>query len=513
MLVISDKNLQFDKSHLQTELTNKKIETLTGQSKTQVTSGGVGTGLRTIAGYSQKFTYANWGQAVNAAKGQTHQVTVGKKRVESVTKQNCSAFYEREEKIAKSKQEVLERVSAAPATLTEAFKKRSSQDAVGPFKTSLAGKTLLYQAAYMSGDMFAVGGALRLDSKTRALIIYDDNTENAAKRLLDFYLKQCDAIRILAVKVNDAKAEYKAFGETPNNMTLAGIKSTQHVFFQSPGGATKLVGDQLSSKWGNSPLRGDWISKELWHVKRIDRFLELKNVAKNNRYVVVWTRFSGKGATVGAAAGAHPELDSSYAMLRQVISQRANFNRKIIVVGPDRRNKLGTLTSDSNVSIWGEYYRDPKWPKGTDRAMEYGVFTRMQEDPWNNDVVHLGMRSGAMDAAALLNMKTYFIEDANNQQIDRTKKWTLASNTNDYYKRIDVEYLPTLTGQIMSKNPQLSLEEVQKVKKVLKYRAGNGPNPGSMPLKITQAADAVGSPWARGFSNTDIQKVVNLLKT
>nr|BFE97227.1 hypothetical protein GCM10020185_77630 [Pseudomonas brassicacearum subsp. brassicacearum] len=57
--------------------------------------------------------------------------------------------------------------------------------------------------------------------------------------------------------------------------------------------------------------------------------------------------------------------------------------------------------------------------------------------------MHLGMRSGAMDAAALLGMRTRFIENAGNEQIARTTKWTGATNTNLLYQRIPVAELPT----------------------------------------------------------------------
>lgn len=66
--------------------------------------------------------------------------------------------------------------------------------------------------------------------------------------------------------------------------------------------------------------------------------------------------------------------------------------------------------------------------------------------------MHLGMRSGAMDAAALLGMRTRFIENAGNQQIARTSKWVGASNSNPLYQRIPVSELSTRTARAMAKH-------------------------------------------------------------
>lgn len=485
-------------------------------SKTQVTKWGPQ--LKKIIDATQTFTFADWRYAVLAALNAAHTVMVGKKRVVAVGAGQSTTFYANEELVYQSKTAILGRVAKAPGELNLRFAGRSSKSAAQSFAAALSYKTLIYQAAYMSGDMFAVGAALRLNGDTRVLLIYESATEAAAKKLFDFYQKQCggSAARILAVEVPDAKDQYKKFGAgwpakptIEGELTLYQIKQTPHVLFQSPGGATAIVGKAIGGNWGSSTLRQDWATTELYHKTKIDRFLAAKGITPNGRYVILWTRFSGKGATLASGPGAHPELDISYELIRQVIAQRTHFNRSIIIVGPDRHGKLAALAAPPHVQVWGEYYR-VKWTRGMDRAMEYAVFTRMQEDPWNCDVVHLGMRSGAMDAAALLNMKTYFIEDAANQQLERTQKWTGTANDNDYYKRIDVANLPTLTGQILHIAPTMPIDQVQLVKKLLKFRARTGPDPGRVPTAVRDAANQLAG-WQRGLGAADVTKIVTAL--
>lgn len=452
-------------------LTNSAIMKLTGQSKTQV--GKSGGNLRQIAGFEQSFTFANWKVAWAAAAGQKHDVMVGKKRWRSVAANNRNplAIYDHEETMLTQKRD-LGRAAARQAAAVDAS--WSTAPSLQRLRLGIGRKKLIYQAGYMSGDMFAIGAALRLRDDTAALIIYDAATAGQARRLFDFYLKQRNGVFVARVKVDDARLRYQQFAAEPwvdqptdpGASLLFDLKNSDPRPFSlwGPGGATKLVAEQLGSGQARQPssLRQHWTPLDDYRRRKLDAYLTSKNVVAGQRYVVVWTRFSGKGVDrTNTVAGAHPELDVSYAMIRQIVAASDQFDRRVIIVGPARARKLDTL---ANAAFWGEYYRFlPKLPGG-DRAAEYGVFVRMEEDAWNCNVVHVGMRSGAMDAAALLNMRTIFVEDQGNAQIARTTKWTGAGNDNPFYQRLDVAALPTLTGRILHLYPTLSLPEVRAVK-------------------------------------------------
>jgi hypothetical protein len=383
---------------------------------------------------------------------------------------------------------------------------------------SVGGKTLLYQAAYMSGDMFAIGAALKLDSTTRLVILHTKTELEKAKRLLSFYLGQCSESRILLVEVTNSNDAYRGFPDdyktgtktTPN--VLVELAKAPRVLFKSPGGATSIVAAKRKDGWKGDDLRTAWSPREAWHIDEIDKFLTAKAVVKNARYLVLWTRFSGKGATKGGVPGAHPELDIGYNMIRQIVRRRSDFDRRIVIVGPDRGGKLdGIATADPNVTNWGEYYIGVTWTQGLDRAGEYGPFVRMADATWGCDIVHLGMRSGAMDAAALLGMRTLFVENADNPQIDRTKKWTGEKNDNPVYERVGVSALPTLTGEIMRKHVTLPYSDVLKVKAQVKAMNADSR---TAPLRDQGlqniANDYVGH--VRGLKTGDLDNLVEKLK-
>ncbi|ROM93194.1 MULTISPECIES: hypothetical protein [Pseudomonas] len=335
--------------------------------------------------------------------------------------------------------------------------------------------TYYYQGAYMSGDQFAVGAALRHDPSSRLILLYAAADEAAAKRLVKFYGTSCGvkAARLLPVLVTDAKAACETcrlvVDARINKSALPPFTDAVLGFLAGVangaklcpvGGATTdvaasvLSGDGKGSiaKWDNV----DPNTNRYW-AYRLDKFLGLKGVVKGQSYVIVWTRFSGKDG------GAHPELDDSWTGLGQVCHRLLKKGRNVIVVGRPRTNrdlnvKLTThlgqldqadgLVSRANLQVWGEYWKlDNGNPNqkiiGPNRAAEYAIFLRMKSAEWNCKLVHLGMRSGAMDAAALLGMRTRFIENAGNEQIARTTKWTGATNTNLLYQRIPVAELPT----------------------------------------------------------------------
>lgn len=330
-----------------------------------------------------------------------------------------------------------------------------------------------FQGAYMAGDQFAVGAALAHDLKSRLILLYQLGEEPAAKKLLKFYGASCKLTydRLLLVRVEDSRSACKScnefVGHRINKETyhLAGTlrfleRMHPRAIFCPVGGATtslaKSVLEQrdrgILAKWDNVDP-----NKNLYWAYRIDKFLRKKGVEKRQNYVIVWTRFSGKDG------GAHPELDDSWTGLAQVCRGLLEKGLRVIVVGRPRSSKdikvkmehhLDKLDVEQGLvarhllQIWGEYWKDDEGEASNDitgphRAAEYGIFLRMISRAWDCRLVHLGMRSGAMDAAALLGMRTRFIEDKNNPQIERTTKWTGPDNTNLLYQRIPVTELPT----------------------------------------------------------------------
>ncbi|MBN9660999.1 MAG: hypothetical protein J0H49_22600 [Acidobacteria bacterium] len=338
-----------------------------------------------------------------------------------------------------------------------------------------------YQGGYMSGDQFAVGAALAFDGTARLILLYAEADRNAAARLVRFYAASCRLTkdRLLVVQVPNAKdavescrqlVDHRIDADKPMPDLPDGLKFLLKIPARGAklcpvGGATTDVaasvmsgkGDQIVAKWdGVDP------NKNRYWAYRVDKFLNLKGIVKGQKYVILWMRFSGK------EGGAHKELDDSWTGLGQICHAFLKKQRNVILVGRPRQNRdvhakmkqhLDKLSANDPVDrdrlkIWGEYWKSEGGNPNTkiigpNRAAEYAIFLRMKSAEWKCSLVHLGMRSGAMDAAALLGMHTRFIEQAGNEQIKRTTKWTGKDNTSTLYKRAEVSELSTKTARDM----------------------------------------------------------------
>ncbi|MFJ2485355.1 hypothetical protein [Pseudomonas sp. NPDC087639] len=333
--------------------------------------------------------------------------------------------------------------------------------------------TFYYQAAYMGGDQFAVGAALKSKPTSRLILFYSDNPQEtgSAKSLISFYGVSCGLTRdrLLPVKVADSKAACKVASDVVDarlnktaNPAMAGldflglIPRISGATLNPVGGATTHVAASVMAGDGKGNVSGwtdvDPASNSYW-AYRVDKFLGRKGIVRSAKYVIVWTRFSGQDG------GAHPELDDTWMGLAQVCRGLLKAGKNIIVVGkpkghdslPEKLNaSMDQLdiagppaVSRNGMQIWGEYWKNENEETfngkiiGPNRAAEYAIFLRMARG-WGCKLVHLGMRSGAMDAAALLGMRVRFIENTGNEQIERTTKWTGGSNTNKLYQRIQV---------------------------------------------------------------------------
>ncbi len=369
-----------------------------------------------------------------------------------------------------------------------------------------------------------MGGALGKETTARLIMVYQNDEETAAKRLVAFYVGSCKLTsnRLLLLPVGDSKDAYWEIDKWAHKRNWT-IKADA-LKFLSPiplarrltvGGATTTMAASVLDET-QTGIRANWQqvnpNENSYWASRIDEFLGRRGIHRANQYVIVWIRFSGK------AGGAHAELDDSWTGLGQVVHELLKTpTLNIIVVGKPRDNKdirdkirkhSPGDADNARLSVWGEYWKmeskeliDGKEDvMGKNRAAEYGIFLRMIDKSWSCKLVHLGMRSGAMDAAALLGMKTLFLENFENKQIKRTEKWTGADNTNPLYQRIPVSQMPTWTARTM----------IHGYKKVV--RADD--TPAYKPEQLTPDSDAYNEFMGmkavmRGYSTDDLALIVS----
>ncbi len=197
-------------------------------------------------------------------------------------------------------------------------------------------------------------------------------------------------------------------------------------------------------------------------VTKIDQAAEYVLQLKRNRlaplaqrYVVLWVRFSGK------RGGPHPQHDTSYLGLTQLIQIARVANLGVILAGDRapsvaKQNKL--IRSISRVA-WDlrEIWKDPLWgqvtaaadPTENPRILQLQFFDCLNRKL--GGLLHLGMRSGNLEAFSLMGHRVYYMEERGIRDHARMEAWHTPSYgktiTGPRYDRIIIEQPPTRTGK------------------------------------------------------------------
>jgi hypothetical protein len=160
--------------------------------------------------------------------------------------------------------------------------------------------------------------------------------------------------------------------------------------------------------------------------------------------VVLWSRQSGK------RGGAHPELDSSYAGIRQLARALLDCGKPVTVLlaGDERNDKLNAfanLPGMDNVISVSDMWEDTVWKEqfGSAKFLAQFAFYKYLAEEYN--VIHIGMRSGMLESMALLGMKTFYLEGAGSGSAGRMGAFSGAGIT---YSRIVIGSAPGVTGRI-----------------------------------------------------------------
>lgn len=194
-----------------------------------------------------------------------------------------------------------------------------------------------------------------------------------------------------------------------------------------------------------------------------------RDVPPANRYVVLWSRFSGK------RGGPHPQHDTSYKGLGQMIQLAADNKLGVILAGDrswnaEKRNKP---VPNEHLVEWDlrEVWATPEWARlvasvpGDNRRLlnprilqlhllDYLNRTagRKVDEKWGG-LVHLGMRSGNLEAFALAGHRVFYMEEVNNKERARMELWhtKLSGNpdTGPRYDRLLLKEPPTRTGKFI----------------------------------------------------------------
>ena len=298
----------------------------------------------------------------------------------------------------------------------------------------------IVQCGYMSGDTYTAAALLKLDPGITILLIKDTKASGAYADKSGVIRKIYEESGVLAQVVQidlsattigvkdlwDAVQENYRTGKRVPSPRSSGtlldnkLRDLCHLYQptgQWPRSITAVTG-LLASKWQADPALTQKKIAEAWSIGKLptdlkfamykfmaDKFAKTEFDIRNN-VLVLWSRQSGK------KGGAHLELDSSFEGIRQLAWYFAEEDPRatVLLAGDEKNGKLADLaTRYAQVVDVSEMWKDPVW------ATRFGKATFLGNSPSLSTSlrykgIHLGMRSGMLEAMALLGMQTFFLE-------------------------------------------------------------------------------------------------------
>ncbi|WP_224247383.1 hypothetical protein [Hyalangium gracile] len=198
---------------------------------------------------------------------------------------------------------------------------------------------------------------------------------------------------------------------------------------------SQIVGAMRES-WGMKGL--SLIEFDKFAEKIIQKCVDTRDheLLRKKRYAVLWVRFSGK------KGGPHPQHDTSYRGLKQLITLCQKVGLGVILCGDrawldSKKIKLEKLATESKSSTFidlTEMWERFEWKSS---LMTLSVEERLKPiksriaqiallDYLNRrtlGLVHLGFRSGNLEAYSLIGHRVYYMEEKGNKEAKRMVMW------------------------------------------------------------------------------------------
>jgi hypothetical protein len=170
--------------------------------------------------------------------------------------------------------------------------------------------------------------------------------------------------------------------------------------------------------------------------------------------VVLWSRQSG------ALGGLHPEHDSSYQALAQLVELFDSQDKSVMLVGDDPGSKLGGRLRLNDEGTKLEIKVDERFRKavrlgefwsrsglrGKPRTAQFAFFEHLRQ--LVPTLTHVGMRSGNLEAYAYMGHRVIFLEEEGRTDAVRMDK-IVGQHIHLKYSTVKLGKLPTRTGQVL----------------------------------------------------------------
>lgn len=257
----------------------------------------------------------------------------------------------------------------------------------------------------------------------------------------------------------------------PELKQLISRNKIDNFFYKPVSVGTEFIANNFSEEIRIN-LRKAWNVESKYHGKdvQINNWLMEKGVkiSEDDNPMILWSRFSGKKGDV------HIEHDTSFEGIRQLVKMASDAGFKpILIVGdkhPRLKNKFTTIAEGANDNYNGGsglvYDLTEYWDDKDNKSLEsWGGYNRSGQlklydfihRKSNNSSVHLGFRSGSLEALALIGMKVRYLEDDGSESGPRMEAWhevnegkTEKGALAPGYERIVVNRVPSASGQYRS---------------------------------------------------------------
>lgn len=361
----------------------------------------------------------------------------------------------------------------------------------------------IVQCGYMSGDTFAAAALLAADPDVKIILVKDTKATgqyaDKTKHILKIYTESgvVDRVKMLDISGSKVTIEglwknvskaYKEGYALPDIRSADALVKYQVQLCDSfapkrawPRSITAVTG-LLANIWESNPEATRAAVAQAWKVGKLppeqqkalfgymDEVFAKTNVNMRKNIVVLWSRKSGK------RGGAHLELDSSYKGIRQLAWKFAEVDKRstVLLAGDEsnfkmeeyarREVQIVNVTNMWDAQVWKEVF-------GNATFLAQFAFYKYLAIDYN--VVHVGMRSGMLEAMALLGMQTFYLEGHGSGSGERMLAFSHAGIT---YTRVQIEDAPSLTGRISESQKLFTKESVDRA--VARLAEANKKRPG-----------------------------------
>lgn len=331
---------------------------------------------------------------------------------------------------------------------------------------------ICFIGGHASGDMYGIG-ASALIKKDLGIVVYqfkDKGQDHSAgmKAFFDLVAKNRAKLATSDKDCLDNKSPnsvYKLMDEMKCFCWLAGYNM-----------GTYFLMDKFDSKEAknNRDIVREGFGVRAGLELRVEQFLELKTLPLvelcKRKVLVLWSRFTGKKGEY------HPEHDTSFTGVAQLAWLATELGYYVIITGDkpvmhskvdDRERHATQFDSICNAVMhrFGEkrcfnlteFWTEKAWTGiGPTRLTQYQVFELLHR---TCDVRHLGMRSGNLEALALLSYFVRYMEEGYSWGGKRMMAW---HGRGIGYERILLKEPPTRVGKYLHYNQKLNRNGLNK---------------------------------------------------